>query len=866
MAVAPEDIDAIAQATAAVYAEAEQQILATVAQWLARGIDAPTWAEERLAAVSGLRRAAEAIVVRLQADQGDAVRRAIAAGYRTGRAGALLDLPDDLVPPAVRADARTRALRTDAMESLAAALVTDLGERCRNVLRHVEDVYRRTVTGAVARSITGNLTRRQASQAAFQGFIDQGVASFVDARGRTWRLSSYVEMAVRTVTQRAAVQGQTDRLDDLGIRLVYVSDVTQECERCRPFEGKVLRTDDGPTGRIDVPSAVSAKQVTVTVAASLDDARRRGFQHPNCRHSVRAYLPGATRLPTGPTGDPDGDVARQRQRAIERQIRKWKERQQGALDPAAVKASGAKVGAWQQAMREHLAANPTLKRLPYREQLGAGSTPPPGTRVDPARPLAGGGGGRPLQPEDLDLTPPEPAAPEPTPTEQVESGDFSALTRVGPQAGSNEGGLFEAADGSRWYVKSQRSEAHANNEALASALYREAGIDTPQVVRGRGTPGLSGEHHTASRLVADAVSDLDSRLLDGAYRSKVRDGFGVDAWLANWDTVGLNFDNVVTGGDGKPWRIDLGGSLLFRARGDAKGAAFGDQVTEWTSLRDTASAPQAALLFGQITRAEMVRAVRAVQKVTIARIRELAEEHGLSDLAKQLIARRKDLVDRLPELREEAKRHAAFDKRHKAALALQDALDAVQHQLTDDSYLRPAPAGWDSARVRQAESALQSYRGFGFEDMNDLLRSGERNARIERQIAMIDAVHAESTLPRDVVVYRGFRSPAKIFGSAWNDIDLVGLTWDDAGFASTSVDQRVAENFANMSGSVVMRIVQPKGTSAIRLSSLAPPDRHPSGIDEEAELLVPRGQRRRVVADHGVDAAGRRILDVEVID
>src|SRR5690606_27572451 len=130
--------------------------------------------------------------------------------------------------------------RTAAMESLAAALMSDVGERHANVLRHVIDVYRATIAQASALSIAGGVTRRQASQDAYQRFVDQGVASFTDSRGRTWRLSSYVEMAVRTVTQRAAVQGQTDRLQSLGLDLVIVSNSPRECPRCRPWEGKVL--------------------------------------------------------------------------------------------------------------------------------------------------------------------------------------------------------------------------------------------------------------------------------------------------------------------------------------------------------------------------------------------------------------------------------------------------------------------------------------------------------------------------------------------------------------------------------------------------------------------------------------------------
>jgi hypothetical protein len=124
----------------------------------------------------------------------------------------------------------------------------------------------------------------------------------------------------------------------------------------------------------------TGQPITIDVAGTLDDARAKGLQHPNCRHSVRAYLPGATRLPTGPTADPQGDVARQRQREIERGIRRWKEREAGALDPAAKTQAAARVRAWQAEMRTHLDDHPDLKRLRYREAIGAGNIPPSSVR------------------------------------------------------------------------------------------------------------------------------------------------------------------------------------------------------------------------------------------------------------------------------------------------------------------------------------------------------------------------------------------------------------------------------------------------------------------------------------------------------
>lgn len=390
MAVDADQIEEITRGVVGLYRAAEQAILQRVTRALGQGMDAPDWAARRMGALSTLRRAVERILG-IVADAGaQGIREMLARAYRTGEAAATRSIPAQLLPrdpDAVRAASLVADLvpRAGVVENLATALVADVGERHSNVVRHVEDVYRQVIAEATAASVAGGITRREASQIAYQRLVDQGITSFVDRRGRRWRLTSYVEMAVRTVTQRAAVQGETDRLTRLGLPFVIVSNEVQECVRCRPFEGKVLRITPGPTGRLTVPHATTGAPVTIDVLTTLPLARAAGLQHPNCRHSIRVYLPGITKRPEKPTADPEGDKARQRQRYIERQIRRWKERQTAALDPAAKRAAAAKVRAWQAEMRDHLEANPTLKRLPYREAIGAGNLPP-GARAAPATP------------------------------------------------------------------------------------------------------------------------------------------------------------------------------------------------------------------------------------------------------------------------------------------------------------------------------------------------------------------------------------------------------------------------------------------------------------------------------------------------
>lgn len=386
MAVAPEDLDSIAATVAALYREAETALVRLIGRHLAGDLDSdmqsPAWADKKLAAVSALRRSAQAVIAGLQATTSDAVRAAAATAFQAGWTSALAELPKSWFPESGIGQAAQRAAEEvpafAAIEALAAAVHRDVGERSHNILRDVLDVYRNVITATVARTLTGVQTRREASQAAWKRLRDKGITGFTDRAGRRWQLSTYVEMAVRTVTQRAAVAGQTARLDAAGVQLVLVSNAPQECVLCRPFEGRVLRITPGPTGRITFPHQLTDEPVTVEVLATLPEAQLRGLFHPQCRHSVSAYLPGVTQLPPQPTADPGGDQARQQQRAIERAIRRAKMDEVGALGDTERKAAGRKVRALQGKLRDHLAANPDLKRLRYREQIGAGNIPPAG--------------------------------------------------------------------------------------------------------------------------------------------------------------------------------------------------------------------------------------------------------------------------------------------------------------------------------------------------------------------------------------------------------------------------------------------------------------------------------------------------------
>jgi hypothetical protein len=225
--------------------------------------------------------------------------------------------------------------------------------------------------------------------------------------------------------------------------------------------------------------------------------------------------------------------------------------------------------------------------------------------------------------------------------------DISDWKQVGGQMGSNKGGTYEDADGNRYYVKYPKSDLHAQNETLASALYRAAGVDAAGIYLGRDG---NGDLVTVSPMIDGATSDFGSRLDEQDYLEKVQDGFAVDAWLANWDVAGLVFDNVVTDADGNPVRVDPGGALIFRAQGAPKGGAFGNEVTELDTLRDQNKNAQSFAVFGSMSTDQLRESARKLLPMTPDKIEDMVgaivqDPEQAKELSDKLKARRQYILD-----------------------------------------------------------------------------------------------------------------------------------------------------------------------------------------------------------------------------
>ena len=182
------------------------------------------------------------------------------------------------------------------------------------------------------------------------------------------------------------------------------------------------------------------------------------------------------------------------------------------------------------------------------------------------------------------------------------------LEQVSGKKGSNEGGLFKDQKlQSLHYVKWSGSDARARVEALVGLLYTYAGVPVPI------TRPIQFQGQTA--VMSDWVNDASPMSLDQMKKHPdVRENFAVDAWLANWDVVGMSADNIVQGEGGQAYRIDLGGSLIFRAQG--KGKHLPADVPELETLLLPGTNPNSAQVFANLSSKELKAGVNKLAQVS----------------------------------------------------------------------------------------------------------------------------------------------------------------------------------------------------------------------------------------------------------
>ncbi|MDU1407012.1 MAG: phage minor capsid protein [Clostridium sp.] len=262
-------------------------------------------------------------------------------------------------PGAVPQETNFFGVNDKKLEALIKTVNEDLNKDQYSVLRKMDGVYRQTIFKSHMYLQNGVKTLPQAIDMATKDFLAKGIDSITYKNGARVNIASYAEMCLRTANHRATLLGEGKKRDEYGIHTVVVSAHANTCPKCEPWQGKVLIDDVFSHGtKLDGDYQLLSEAITA------------GLLHPNCRHSITTFFPGITNLPKVPDGKEAIKLyeAEQKQRYLERQIRKWKRIESGSVDARNVNNASNKVKYFKSELRKLLEDKKLLKRNYNREQ------------------------------------------------------------------------------------------------------------------------------------------------------------------------------------------------------------------------------------------------------------------------------------------------------------------------------------------------------------------------------------------------------------------------------------------------------------------------------------------------------------------
>lgn len=167
------------------------------------------------------------------------------------------------------------------LEALIKATTHDVERAEIAVLRMANDQYRKAIFNAQVYANSGAGTYEKAVDMATRDMLSRGLNCVEYANGARHTLSDYADMAIRTASKRAYLQGEGEKRQEWGIATVIMAKRGNPCPKCLPFVGKVLIDDVWSGGKkSDGPYPLMS-----TAIAS-------GLYHPRCKDSHTTYFPG----------------------------------------------------------------------------------------------------------------------------------------------------------------------------------------------------------------------------------------------------------------------------------------------------------------------------------------------------------------------------------------------------------------------------------------------------------------------------------------------------------------------------------------------------------------------------------------------
>ena len=233
------------------------------------------------------------------------------------------------------------------LEALIKATTDDMQRAETAVLRLANDQYRKIIFNAQVYANTGAGTYEKAVDMATKDMLSSGLNCIEYKNGARHTLADYAEMAIRTASKRAYLQGEGEKRQEWGISTVIMNKRGNPCPKCLPFVGKVFVDDVWSGGTKDGKSPVTGLKYPL-----ISKAIAAGLYHPRCKDSHTTYFEGISTPPDDKyTRDELDKIAEdyrkeQKQQYAKRQEEKFGRLAKYSLDPENQEMYGRKEKEW----------------------------------------------------------------------------------------------------------------------------------------------------------------------------------------------------------------------------------------------------------------------------------------------------------------------------------------------------------------------------------------------------------------------------------------------------------------------------------------------------------------------------------------
>jgi len=292
--------------------------------------------------------------------------------------------------------------------------------------------------------------------------------------------------------------------------------------------------------------------------------------------------------------------------------------------------------------------------------------------------------------------------------------------KIGKYLGGSTGATLYKYNNNFFVVKAGASEGQSFEEFTANQIYYLLDIDVPR----------------STFIEGNVVKEyIEQESFDGyddssVYMKNIVKGFVADALLGNWD-IYKNDNIIIQKGTDKPFRIDSGGSLRYRAKGEKKRKfQIGKEVKELESLIE-----QNPKLKPYVTN-EVIK--KGIEKI-------LKEKENILDEVKQDAELRKILNDRIDyledylgsgKLDEQTKKEFEVKEFEVKAPSFEETF--LENKISDlrklynikKVYLSEISKGISLRNIRKYENALDEIR-ISNRSMEDLLNDFVNSTTVE---------------------------------------------------------------------------------------------------------------------------------------